>query len=72
MIYLKLLNKKGQSFEKEFENEFLCNKFKNKVKRGKSLIIVSERKEQFNINSPSEFLRVINTAFNEKNVSIYI
>ena len=41
MYEVKLINKKGQAFIKEFDSLYLLNQFKNKVKRGNNLVITS-------------------------------
>jgi len=45
MYEVVLLNEKGQKFSKEFNSEYLFNKFLNKAKRSKKLIIVSYGKK---------------------------
>lgn len=41
MYEIVLLNKDGKKFSKIFYSEFLYNKFLNKIKRSKELIIIS-------------------------------
>lgn len=41
MYEIVLINEKGQKFTKEFNSEYLFNKFLNKAKRSKKLTVVS-------------------------------
>ena len=45
MYEVVLINEKGQKFSKEFNSEYLFNKFLNKVKHSKKLTIVSYGKK---------------------------
>ena len=45
MYEVVLLNEKEQKFSKEFNSEYLFNKFLNKAKRSKKLTIVSYGKK---------------------------
>lgn len=45
MIRVTLINKQGTRFDKVFDNEFLANKFLNKVRYSKVLTLVSVTKE---------------------------
>jgi hypothetical protein len=45
MYQVILLNENGTKFEKQFESEYLYNKFLNKAKRSKKLTIISYGKE---------------------------
>ena len=45
MYEVVLLNENGQKFSKEFNSEYLFNKFLNKAKRSKKLTIVSYGKK---------------------------
>ena len=45
MIRVTLINAKGVRFDKVFSNEYLANKFLNKVRYSKVLTLVSVYKE---------------------------
>ena len=45
MYEVVLLNENGQKFSKEFNSEYLFNKFLNKAKRSKKLTIISYGKK---------------------------
>lgn len=45
MIKITCINKDNTRFDKVFDNEYLANKFINKCKHGKSLVIVAVVKE---------------------------
>lgn len=44
MITVTCINQSGQRFDKVFQNEYLANKFINKCRHGKSLVIVAVMK----------------------------
>ena len=44
MIELRLLNERGQTFSKFFDNEYQCEKFKSKLRYSKKLTLVGEFK----------------------------
>ena len=45
MYEIVLINEKGQKFTKEFNSEYLFNKFLNKAKHSKKLTIVAYGKK---------------------------
>lgn len=45
MVVVTCINLNNVRFDKVFDNEYLANRFINKCRRGKSLIIVAVRKE---------------------------